>query len=304
MKRFTPVGLVVAAAMMTGCLARPNPRVSTIVKQPANDDDDTEQLSFRYDAEGRIEEVEKHEGAALRTWELTWNEGVLARVVISDDDGATRAQVTHALSYESGRLVSTHAETDDESSDGVFSYDEQGRFAKSQVTSDDEESVAIISYGDDGQIRSMTNESTAAGVTTASTIHVGRSDGVLSSLTIDGEGAEPHEFALSFDEETKQLDQIAFDSEATFAGAPVRGVVAFHYDDEGRVESTEHTADLGDIQADVATTEVEYEDGDASSLDMSANQVMLFGFFFDMKGTHYGTFDNTTTVPRLAFTSW
>lgn len=294
MKRFTVVSMIVAAAMLTGCLGRPNPRVSKIVKQSANDDDAAEVLAFSYDDDGRIDEVVKTEGDDVRTWNLSWSDGLLTKVVVVEsDDGDARSEVTHDLAYESGRLASVHAESDDGASDGVFSYD-SGRFVQSEVTGANGVALVSVTYGDDGQIESIVKKDEDR----QTSIAVERDEGVLSAFTIVGEGSEPTKLELAFDEDTKQLDEIVF------VESQVRSVVAFSYDDEGRVESTEQTIDMGAIQGDVATTDVEYEDGDARSLDVSADQVFLFGFFFDMKGGHWGTFDNATTVPRLAFPSW
>lgn len=296
MKRFTvAASWLVAATMLTGCLGRPNPRVSQIVKQPANDDDDDEVLAFTYDADGRIERVVKSEGDDVRTWTLAWSDGLLTNVAIEEGDG----EVVHELAYESGKLVSVHSQGDsDGASEGVFTY-EGDRFVKSEVTSENGAVKTMsVAYGDDGQIESMQRDDVR--------IAIESSDGLLSSLTIDDGEEAPTTFELSFDDDTKQLDEIVYARETELGGtdATVRSVVAFDYDDEGRVASTTEIIDMGDIQADVATTAVEYEDGDARSLDVSADQVFLFGFFFDMKGGHWGTFDNTTTVPRLAFPSW
>jgi hypothetical protein len=306
MKRFTLVSVVFAAAMLTGCLARPNPRVSKVVKDSADEDSPDEELTFSYDGNGRIEEVEKTEGDDVRTWSLTWDGAQLVKVVVEDNDGATLTESTFELTYEGGKLVSSENEREDEKADSTFSYDDSGRLAKIEVSGGDEESTTDFDYGDDGQLASMATDNTRENVTTTGKLEFERSDGVLESFTLDQEGNDPQKFELTFDDEVKRLTQIFFETESVVAGEPavVEGFIDFAYDDEGRVEKAEQTAKVGDIEVDVSTTEVEYDDGDASSLDMTANQVLLFGFFFDMKGTHYGTFDNTTTVPRLALPSW
>jgi YD repeat-containing protein len=256
--------------------------VSTIVKEPANDDGDSEVLTFAYDDAGRVEEVRKVEGDVTRTWTLGWDEGVLATVVIERDDGGAVEEVARTFSYESARLV--RVQSDDEASEATFAYDEQGRLV--------EQSGAVtttLAYDERGRIESMRSDARA--------VELVHGEEQLERLTVSEEGEEPQAFEFSFDDDGNQLERISL-------VADVAGFVDFSYDDEGRVQRAVHTAAFGDITADVAVTNVEYEDGDASALDASANQVVLFGMFFDMKGGSHVTFDNATMVPRLAFSSW
>lgn len=283
------------------CTARPNPRVSSIVREPANDDDPRRTLRFRYDGDGRVDEVVRSEGDATRTWALAWDGGRLVKATVTSGDDVV-VETEHVIEYDQGRVLRVRATStsDDEMQVSTFSYDEKGRFVKSVLDGATEDVTATIEYDRDGLITSMKSERSNDGdVTSTSTIEVQREDGVMAAMRLHADNDDPVSIATEFDDDTRQLTHLAFASDDD-----ITSHMDYFYDGDGRIKAMEQTAALGDLTVAVATTDIEYEDGDAASLDLWANEVFLMGLFFDFRGGHWGTFDNTTTVPRLAFPSW
>lgn len=296
---------VVAPLLLVGCLGRPNPRIAGIIRDAADANDADTDISFSYDDQGRVEEVERVEGDEKRTWTFTWEGATLSSVVVETEIGGTRAETETTLEYDNGRLVEATSESGNDRQKSSFEYDDQGRLVEAVSDSGDVESTTTLAYDDDGPLERFENESVIGGGKVTSSIELTRKNGQLSSINLARESGD-QEFELEYDEETGQLAEMVFDTTADLNGTRtvVTGTIAYSYDDEGRVETMEQTASVDSVEADVATIDLKYDDGEASSLDMAPNEVFLFGVLFDLKGGSHGTLHNTTTVPRLAFPSW
>jgi YD repeat-containing protein len=232
---------------------------------------------------------------------------LLTRVVVKEEANGRLTETESELTWEDGRLVTVKRDTDGNESDSSYAYDDQGRLSTIETDGEDRDSTTTIVYDDANRITALEAETESDAGLTKTAIELDRSDEQINTLTLTQEGDDLLSLDILYDEETKRVDSTEADVETVINGEPkvVTGRGVYSYLDSGLVSLIENSAEVDNIEVDVSTIEVEYEDGDASSLDVTPGKVFFgIGFLFDMKGFPHSTLDNTTGVPRTAFDSW
>lgn len=312
---------LVLSPLATGCFLfdRENPRLTSITRTQG---DIQETVTIEYDDEGFPTEVVMKEALATQTLTLSWTDGVLASVAVSEDpvDAAFPASssVVTLTWDDAGRVEKTREITKDTEPDdgqeppvttGGVSYDETGRFERLfSSTATDSASVddeTEFSWTDGGALEKLTSSRAVLvdGEVTASsatTFDIEARDGRPESLTVKDD-----DFTMVLAVKLDDKDRIdAFEGSRTYEARPdVEDivVVGFSYDEAGRLASV--TASDDDGLTDDPITELAYEDGEARGLDMTPYSIFFFGLW-DLHGVGHLDFNAQTQSARFVLPTW
>jgi hypothetical protein len=307
MRLALPMFALAASTLLTaGCFGRANPRVKEITQTRG---DSTRTTSFSYDDSGRVVEVEQVEvdREFQETIELEWEGALLVKLTRIFDSAGNRSEEVTELTYEGDRLVEATADDGFAIEEISLSYDDGGRI----------EEVDARSTFEGGSSRSTRSFEYLGGALVAfsSSFRFNIGDTVSESedeIEIEHKDGRPVVMTLTAGDNVITLEASyadgaldSFDVEQrgkTNTGEPftINGSAVYEYDSAGRLDNAVFE---NDGSPEELVIEIDYEDGDASGLDVTSFDALFFGLW-DMKGAGYGAHDPKTQAARFLGASW